>query len=61
MAEVLGRVERLALTGVGPQQIVGQPQVKFLTYKYLSKHLFFSRIQLALHRVYLRMLLEFKI
>jgi hypothetical protein len=29
MAELLGRVEQLALLGGGQQQITGQPQVKF--------------------------------
>lgn len=40
IAELLGRVERLSLTGGGQQQIAGQVQVKFLIYEYFDVNSF---------------------
>jgi len=41
MAELLNRIDRLALASSGQQQIIGQAQVKFLICKYLSELSFF--------------------
>ena len=63
MAEIVGRIEQLALMGGGHQQITGQPQVEFcfLIEFSLNRLLFFSREQMVLHRMYRLMLLVFKI